>query len=61
MSKGIAAPTENVAADVKRGLHGARSSDFRNPELIARVGGQGIFRHQLLGNLPRKRPDRRRV
>ena len=36
------------------GLHGARGGDFRNPKLIARVGGQGIFRHQLLGNLPRK-------
>jgi hypothetical protein len=36
-------------------LHGARGGDFRNPKLIARVGGQGIFRHQLLGNLPRKR------
>ena len=28
--------------------------DFRNPKLIARMGDQGIFRHQLLGNLPRK-------
>ena len=37
------------------GLHGTRRGDLRNPKLIARVGGQGILRHQLLGNLPRKR------
>jgi hypothetical protein len=36
------------------GLHRTRGGDFRNPKLIARVGGQGIFRHQLLGNLLRK-------
>src|ERR1019366_10586452 len=36
------------------GLHRTRGGDFRNPKLIARVGGQGIFRHQLLCNLLRK-------
>jgi hypothetical protein len=35
-------------------LHRTRGGDFRNPKLIARVGGQGIFRHHLLGNLPSK-------
>jgi len=32
-----------------------RGGDFRNPKLIARVRSQSIFRHQLLGDLPRKR------
>jgi hypothetical protein len=38
----------------ERGLHRTRGGDFGNPKLIARVGAQGIFRHQLLGNLPRE-------
>jgi len=37
------------------GLHGAGGRDLRHPELIAGVGRQGVFRHQLLGDLPRKR------
>ena len=36
------------------GLYRTRGSDRRNSKLIARVGGQGIFRHQLLGNPPRE-------
>jgi hypothetical protein len=36
-------------------LHGARGGDFRYPKLIARMSGQGIFRHKLLSNLPRNR------
>ena len=39
----------------QRGLHGARGGDLGNPKLIACMGGQGILRHQLPGNLPRKR------
>ena len=39
----------------QRGLHGRGGGDLRNPKLIARVRAQGIFRHQLLGNLPRQR------
>ena len=31
-----------------------RGGDVRNPKLIARVGGQGVFRHRLPGNLPRQ-------
>ena len=30
--------------------------DLRNPKFVARVGGKGIFRHELLGDLPRKVP-----
>jgi hypothetical protein len=33
---------------------GTRGGDFRNPKLIARMGRQGIFPHQLAGNLPRQ-------
>ena len=55
MSKGMAAPTENVAADVSAACTGRAAGDFRDPKLIARVGGQRIFRHQLLSNLPRER------
>jgi hypothetical protein len=32
-----------------------RGGDFRNPKLIAGVRHQGIFCHQLLDDLPRKR------
>jgi len=56
MSKGMAAPTENDRADVSCGLHGAWGGDLPNPKLIARVGGKGIFRHELLGDLPSKVP-----
>src|SRR5580704_8865986 len=54
MSKGIAAPTENETADVSAACTGRAVVIFRNPKLVARVGGQGVFRHELLGNLPRK-------
>jgi hypothetical protein len=37
-------------------LYGARSGEFRNPKLIVCVSAQGILRHQLLGNFPRKVP-----
>jgi hypothetical protein len=39
----------------QRGLHGTRRSGRGNPQLIARVGSQGIFRRELMGDLPRKR------
>jgi hypothetical protein len=35
-------------------LHRTRGGDFRNSKLIVCMSAQGIFRHQLLGNLPRK-------
>jgi hypothetical protein len=54
MSKGIAAPAEKVAADVSAAWIGRAVVIFRNPKFLARVGGQGVLRHQLLGNLPRK-------
>ena len=38
------------------GLHGARGGGLRNAKLIAGVGGKGIFRHELPGDLPRKVP-----
>ena len=54
MSKGMAAPTENVAADVSAACTGRAVVISEIPEFIARVGGQGILCHQLPGNLPRK-------
>jgi hypothetical protein len=35
-------------------LHGTRGGDLRNAQLIVCMSAQGIFRHQFLGNLPRK-------
>jgi len=46
----MAAPTENVKADVSAAGTGRRGGDFRNPKLIVGVRGQGILGHQLLGD-----------
>jgi hypothetical protein len=54
MSNGMAAPIENVAADVSAACTGRAVESADNPELIARVGAQGIFRHQLPGDQPSK-------
>ena len=37
-------------------MNGAGGGALGNPKLIARVGAQGIFRHELPGDLPRKLP-----
>jgi hypothetical protein len=55
MSKGMATPTANVAAEVNAACTVRRGGGFRNPKLIAGVCHQGIFCHQLLDDLPRKR------
>ena len=54
ISNGIAAPTENIAAD-ERGLDWAGCGDFRDSKFVACVGRQCIIRHQLLSHLPRQR------
>ena len=35
-------------------MHRTRRRDCRHAKLVAGVGAQGIFRHELLGDLPRK-------
>ena len=55
MSKGMAAPTANVAAEVSAACTGRAVVISEIPSSSRAWAAQGIFRHQLLGNLPRKR------
>ena len=55
ISKGMAAPTENVAAEVSAACTGRAVVISEIPSSSRAWAAQGIFRHQLLGNLPRKR------
>ena len=55
INNGMAAPTENVAAEVNAACTGRAVVASDIPEFIAGMGGQGVLCHQLLGNLPRQR------
>jgi len=51
----MAAPTENVAAEVSAACTGRAVVLAEIPSSSAGMGGQGVFRHQLLGHLPSQR------
>ena len=55
ISNGIAAPTENIAADVSAAWIGRAAVISENSKFVACVGRQCIIRHQLLSHLPRQR------
>ena len=55
MSKGMAAPTENVTADVSAACTGRALVIFEIPSSSRACAVRGIFRRQLLRDLPRKR------
>ena len=54
ISNGMAAPTENVTADVRAACIGRAVVRLRNPQLVASMGAESVFLHKLPRNLPGK-------
>ena len=52
MSNGMAAPTENVVADVRAACTGRAVVISEMPSSSRAMGRERVFRHQLLGDLP---------